>query len=216
MQTDEKSSDRGDRFSIPLQNSAPFSVAPSAETSGIGSPTFAGMLSALTAPEKDKLDEPLEWANDDPADDAATLSYEHALRARGSFRPEDWPGMDPESPESAMAEIAVNANAGSVQSTESIEETDRKRRSASVTVRLSRAECMQLKKRAADAGLTISAYLRSCTFEAEALRSQVKEALAALRTASSEEKQSAPFPALHVPRRWWQIRSPSDPHSTRA
>jgi len=33
-----------------------------------------------------------------------------------------------------------------------------------------------------EAGLTVSAYLRSCTFEAEALRAQVKEALAELRT----------------------------------
>jgi hypothetical protein len=58
---------------------------------------------------------------------------------------------------------------------------------------MSQAECAQLRQRAAEAGMTISAYLRSCTFEAEALRGQVKEALAQLRAAaSSSEKHPAP------------------------
>jgi predicted DNA binding CopG/RHH family protein len=55
------------------------------------------------------------------------------------------------------------------------------KRPASVTIRLSAAECAQLKQRAAEAGLTLSAYVRSCTFEAEALRAQVKQALGELR-----------------------------------
>jgi hypothetical protein len=55
------------------------------------------------------------------------------------------------------------------------------RRSASVTIRLSGAECARLKQRAAQAGLTLSAYVRSCTFEAEALRAQVKQAVKELR-----------------------------------
>jgi hypothetical protein len=60
---------------------------------------------------------------------------------------------------------------------------DENRRRSSVTVRLSEAESAQLQKRAAEAGLTVSAYLRSCTFEAETLRAQVKAALAELRAA---------------------------------
>ena len=68
-------------------------------------------------------------------------------------------------------------------------------KSASITIRMSQAECAQLKQRAAQAGMTISAYLRSCTFEAEALRGQVKEALAQLHAAASaNEKQPAPTP----------------------
>lgn len=58
-------------------------------------------------------------------------------------------------------------------------------KSASVTIRLSEVESAQLRQRAAEAGLTVSAYLRSCTFEAESLRAQVKEALAQLRPAPS-------------------------------
>lgn len=69
---------------------------------------------------------------------------------------------------------------------------DRNLKRASITIRLSKAECDQLHRRATDAGLTVSAYLRSCTFEAEALRTQVKDVLAELRNAT--EKQ--PMPTL--------------------
>jgi hypothetical protein len=57
-------------------------------------------------------------------------------------------------------------------------------RSASVTIRLSRAERARLHQRAEEAGLTVSAYLRSCAVEAEVLRAQVKQALAELREGS--------------------------------
>jgi hypothetical protein len=65
---------------------------------------------------------------------------------------------------------------------------------ASVTVRLSQAECAQLRKRAAEAGLTVSAYLRSCTFEAESLRAMVKDTLARLRSGASAEEHSSSAP----------------------
>ncbi len=66
--------------------------------------------------------------------------------------------------------------------------------SASITIRVSQAECAQLKRRAAEAGMTISAYLRSCTFEAEALRGQVKEALAQLRAAATANDKEPASP----------------------
>ena len=44
---------------------------------------------------------------------------------------------------------------------------ERELRTASVTIRLSTAECARLHQRAAEAGLTVSAYLRSCMLEAE-------------------------------------------------
>jgi hypothetical protein len=65
---------------------------------------------------------------------------------------------------------------------------DRNVKCASITIRLSKAECEQLRNRAAQAGLTVSAYLRSCTFEAEALRAQVKDVLAEMRKAASIAK----------------------------
>jgi predicted DNA binding CopG/RHH family protein len=65
---------------------------------------------------------------------------------------------------------------------------ERNLKEASVTIRMSKAECAQLHRRAAEAGLTVSAYLRSCTFEAESLREMVKETLAQLRSATSVAK----------------------------
>jgi hypothetical protein len=59
---------------------------------------------------------------------------------------------------------------------------------------MSKAECAQLHKRAAEAGLTVSAYLRSCTFEAESLRAMVKDALAQLRSEAIQTKPVPPAP----------------------
>jgi predicted DNA binding CopG/RHH family protein len=73
-------------------------------------------------------------------------------------------------------------------------------RSARVTIRLSDTEYAQLRRRAADAGLTVSAYLRACVLEAEKLRAEVKEALAQLRAAPVAEKPP------EQPRRWWLRR----------
>jgi hypothetical protein len=64
-------------------------------------------------------------------------------------------------------------------------------KSASITIRLSKEEAEQLHMRAAEAGLTVSAYLRSCTFEAERLRAMVKDTMAQLKAATSEGKQAA-------------------------
>jgi hypothetical protein len=62
---------------------------------------------------------------------------------------------------------------------------------ASITIRMSEGECEQLKRRAAEAGLTISAYLRSCAFEAEALRAEVKKTLAEMRKPATPERKIA-------------------------
>jgi hypothetical protein len=73
---------------------------------------------------------------------------------------------------------------------------ERNLKDASITIRMSRAECEQLHQRAAEAGLTISAYLRSCTFEAESLRAMVKDTLAQLRPASTPVANPAAIPAM--------------------
>jgi hypothetical protein len=77
----------------------------------------------------------------------------------------------------------------------------RESRSASVTIRLSNRECVQLRQRAAEAGLTVSAYLRSCVLEADSLRAQVRQALAELRLAGKSEKPTASNPAATKPTR---------------
>jgi hypothetical protein len=78
----------------------------------------------------------------------------------------------------------------------------RKLKSASVTIRLSESESAQLRTRAAESGLTVSAYLRSCTFEAEALRAQVKEALAQLRSSPAGEKAAGEARKQSSWRKW--------------
>jgi predicted DNA binding CopG/RHH family protein len=140
---------------------------------------FASMLKALTGASK----EPDEsWDMSALGEDVAAISYEQALRTHRRTRTEE-PGaqsIEPHSP----ASIAPT-------------EAKKIRKTASVTMRLTTNENAQLQERAADAGLSVSAYLRSCIFEAESLRAQVKEAVSHMREVAahepniSNEKQSA-------------------------
>jgi predicted DNA binding CopG/RHH family protein len=153
------------------------------------------LLAALAAPAP-------AWNDDDLADDVATLSYERALRTHTRYQhpnPTDRSLLQPAEPRplngaeyppnrSSVEPAAMPRNAQSPTAdpqpkaafvTPAALERDLK--SASVTIRLSQAENAQLRQRAAQAGLTISDYLRSCTFEAESLRALVKDTLAQLR-----------------------------------
>lgn len=162
-------------------------------------PSFAGMLAALAAPG---LKRPPARDLDGFEDDVATLSYERALQAHTRYRTPDLTDraltqtLDPEqlrldelSAESPIAAATTatalprnSDDAHRVAANKTANEPDRNLKSASVTIRLSYAEYEQLRMRAAEAGLTVSAYLRSCTLEAESLRTQVKEMLAQFRT----------------------------------
>jgi predicted DNA binding CopG/RHH family protein len=176
------------------------------------SPTFAGILAALAAPGQKR---PPARDPDGLEDDVATLSYERALRAHTRYRTPDptdralTQPMDAERPRfdeltadaadsavrTATTQLAfvpethAEAEAANESSTLNVISTanDRNLKSASITIRLSKAECAQLRARAAEAGLTISAYLRSCTLEAESLRAQVKDTLAQLRSEGLKE-----------------------------
>lgn len=114
---------------------------------------FAGILAAATDPQ---------WNDDGLAEDVATFSYEPALRADA-----------PPHPRTAQKETDPAPPRA---------EDGRRLKTASITIRLSEPECAQVRERAAEAGLTVSAYLRSCALEVESLRSRVKETLAQLRT----------------------------------
>ncbi len=172
------------------------SSQPAASATSAPEPSsFAGFLSALASPAPASRSN--SWNDDALADDVATLSYESALKTHSRYKPASEPLPQPSS---AFAPERVSPASGSSFSTAARESQppaigagDPK--SASITIRMNQAECAQLKQRAAEAGMTISAYLRSCTFEAEALRGQVKEALAQLRTAASaSDKQPATAP----------------------
>jgi hypothetical protein len=169
-----------------------------------------------------------KWNDDDLADDVATLSYESALKAHARYRspqvsdqsltqPTDsqsfwYEEASPAASETAPQPVAPStASLGPIanQATTATPDQEpsfpraalyeRNLKDASITIRMSKAECAQLHRRAADAGMTVSAYLRSCTFEAESLRAMVKDTLAQLRPVTPQAK-----PAHSAkPRRSW-------------
>jgi hypothetical protein len=150
--------------------------------------SFAGALAAFAADTASStLDEASLTAGnpDGLADDVASFSYEHVLRTHPRHTALS-PFTAVDNPVATTSETAV---------------LEKNQKSASVTIRLSHAECAQLRKRAAAANLTVSAYMRSCIFEAETLRAQVKQALAELRAATPDESRRTAKPA---PRRWWR------------
>ncbi|MGA2652443.1 MAG: hypothetical protein ABSF28_18050 [Terracidiphilus sp.] len=185
-------------------------------------PSFAGLLAALTSPETKRVP---AW-DDDLEDDVATISYEKALRAHARYSPVDagvpTPNENIDADSIRIREVAPEQvgqsrdalvpEAGQTTKTSvspnHIPSSPRERslKCASITIRLSQTECAQLRTRASEAGLSISAYLRSCTFEAEALRAEVKQALAQLRTGESSGKAQDPTPAR---RSWfpWRMRT---------
>ncbi|HWE85390.1 MAG TPA: hypothetical protein VG267_10630 [Terracidiphilus sp.] len=170
-------------------------ASPAVATPPRTSRTFAGMLEEYAAPAKFPPARDLDGLGiDGLEDDVATLTYEHALKAHARYRPEPDPvplrkvssplpeqiPLIPREPAQAAAQL--HAQAASAP-----------RKSASVTVRLTAEEDKQLRARAAEAGLTISAYLRSCAFEVESLRAQVKEAVA--RMSEAEQQPTARPPS---------------------
>jgi hypothetical protein len=148
------------------------------------------MIDALALPARDDLEPSKKSSESDLGDDVVTLSYEHALRAHGRYKPverHDWQSEPP-----AQDDDGLTSRANRV----SRDAFDGDLRTASVTIRLSNAENAQLHKLAAEAGVTVSAYLRSCTFEAEALRAEVKTALTELRSAALRDT-----PVMHSKKR---------------
>ncbi|MGB6745370.1 MAG: hypothetical protein WBE38_17120 [Terracidiphilus sp.] len=164
------------------------------------SSSFAGALAAFASETADhSIDPGGDPGGDGLADDVAVLSYEGAVRAQTGRVQTGLPFADPYTDSPGTAAAATDGPSSSAMERETAA-SGSNLKAASITIRMSQAECAQLRKRAAAAGLTVSAYLRSCTFEAEALRAQVKEALAELRAATPDETRTV----THAPRRWWR------------
>ena len=123
------------------------------------------------------------WNDSLLAEDVASISYDQALRTHARVQPP------------SRNDIAANAARKSEPA-----EKPKALKKASITIRLSEPECEQLRQRAAEAGLTVSAYLRSCTLEVESLRAQVKQTLAQMRGAplTRAESEIAPRPEHSV------------------
>jgi predicted DNA binding CopG/RHH family protein len=178
---------------------------------------FAGLLATLTSPPPDASEEtPLQtplWSNSDLGEDVATLSYEQALRARTRYlsanrsdalpMPLDrlYADVDADVETDADVKAAIEGFAADNATAQQLAlASDGDLRSASVTIRLSKTECARLRQRAAQAGLTMSAYLRSCALEAETLRAQVKQALAEIKAGSTGTGEQATPTAKPSPR----------------
>jgi hypothetical protein len=71
-------------------------------------------------------------------------------------------------------------------------------RRSTVSLRLTDNELLQLKDRACESGISVSAYMRSCIVDADQLRAQVKQALAEMRAANARPEPNR-FPALLPP-----------------
>lgn len=146
--------------------------------------SFSSLLESFTGPAK-KSDG--MWDDSTLLDDVANISYEQALRSHRRVLPvESLPADESLSAAGLATERSLSGAAG------------KKKKSSSITIRLTEAEETQLHQRAAAAQLSVSAYLRSCIFEVELLRSQVKEALLQMKAATalsphaSDESQSKP------------------------
>jgi predicted DNA binding CopG/RHH family protein len=159
---------------------------------------FAGMLATLTAPPPNAAEDESLWSSSDMGEDVVSISYERALRTHARYRPADRNAHREDASFLPPADFGTGAASP-------VAAPERELRTASVTIRLSQAESAQLHRRAAEAGLTVSAYLRSCALEAEELRAQVKLALAELkagnkgtarqRTGSKDPGSEEPGPA---------------------
>jgi predicted DNA binding CopG/RHH family protein len=169
-------------------------------------------MASLAAPAQKS---PGAWDDDNLGDDIATLSYESALRSHARYRsaaPTDQSltqaaDTEPRSldgPAQATSSATQQSVPFDVEQRETVAAPEqepslprttyleRNLKDASITIRMSKAECAQLHQRADEAGLTVSAYLRSCTFEAESLRAMVKDTLAQLRSATAPVTPTEP------------------------
>jgi len=75
----------------------------------------------------------------------------------------------------------------------------RPERQVSMSLRVAASEQALIKARAAEAGLSVSAYLRQCALEVEKLRAQVHHTLAMIES-RSEQKAGHIAPAIQMPR----------------
>src|SRR3974390_1093724 len=113
---------------------------------------FANLLLSLAG----KANASDGWDSSALADDIATISCEQP------------PHTQPASGEEPAAVVPCDSTSVSAPKVS---------KTASVTIRLTQTERALLHERAAEARLSVSDYLRSCIFESESLRAQVKEAL---------------------------------------
>lgn len=169
---------------------------PVSSEAGLGEAGFADLLASLAALRVSPSETSDHGSQQDQLeDDVATLSYESALRAHTRTR--GVPGHNSARPAASVGQSmqsqrisAPRPQVAGGASRQAPVPGSQERKCASITIRMSEEDCQQLRDRAAEAGITVSAYLRSCAFEVESLRAQVKQTLAEMRSASPGVKPS--------------------------
>ena len=164
-------------------------------------------------------------ADDDDPHDSRSLSYESALRRHARIpshvpAPPIAPHIPTHSAQLDTPAAAHNSDTGEQASTEPSSDRQtltqqllasaRQAQAAelkrcTISVRLNQEESEVLRLRAAESGMTVSAYLRSCVLEADQLRAQVKTALADLKHSANTQPvetnpEWSPLPP-HLPNR---------------
>ncbi len=140
--------------------------------------SFSSLLASLTGSTQNSNQ---IWDDSALADDVSTISYEQALRSHRRV------------PSAESLTVYEAADQQECTAEDSARVTIRKiRKTSSITIRLTKEEETQLHDRAAAAQLSVSAYLRSCIFEAESLRTQVKEALSQIRATAQANPPHQP------------------------
>lgn len=162
-----------------MQTSTAFAPSPNADS-------FAAFLAKLTEQPASEaahdLDDVLEIG--ESADEISALSYEYALRMPVKKQVESVPVSTPD------ASPATGKTAISLVATE--------KRKIRTSICLTTWENALLRQRAEENSLSVSAYVRACVFEVEALRTQVKQMMAQVRAASAAAEFPLPKPAIEA------------------
>ena len=143
-------------------------------------------------------------ANGGKAADPAAKASTRSLRSRQSG-----PSSQTSEKGQAPAKSSSTANA-SVQLEVASQQLALAQRQSIVSIRLSSIESEQLRQRAAESGISVSAYMRSCVLEAEHLRAQVKQALAELRASHPIPRPLLAQPQLEPSPLFSSIYTPAD------
>ena len=146
--------------------------------------SFASALAGFTASSRPAATVP----GDGLEDDIATISYEKAVRNQPHKRVARNSSPKPSSARKQPVSIHIAQKPAPAPPAA----PSAHRRSSSVTVRLTAAEHAQLRERATVAGISASAYLRSCLIDAEDLRAQVRNALEQFRAGATPAPQATP------------------------
>jgi hypothetical protein len=146
--------------------------------------SFAGLLASLAAPERNGTERATIWYDQELADDVLTLSDE------GWLRPQAVHEGDANQTSAVDNHPAAKWSGSEAAGSDGTSRNDL--RESSVTIRLSNGENTRLRQRAREAGLTVSAYVRSCVLETDTLRAQVKQALAEMKSTADNASAVAP------------------------